>query len=189
MTALRQISDRLTAKQILYIVDACYSGYAIFNRAIADDLLEEMVKKPAIQILTAGRQQDEAQERAGHGVFTDVLVRGLTGEAFAPGKAWLALEELGLWVKQRVFADRTRSSSLSTGTFPGKASLFSAKWARRSGHSPSRPRSREWRCGWETGNSVRRREAGRSSPPTFRPGRTSSRPASRATRTGRGRWT
>ena len=31
MTALRQISDRLTAKHILYIVDACYSGYAIYN--------------------------------------------------------------------------------------------------------------------------------------------------------------
>lgn len=83
MTALRQISDRLLAKHILYVVDACYSGYALFNRSISEDLLEKMVKKPAIQILTAGRQQDEAQERNGHGVFTEVLLRGLEGDAFA----------------------------------------------------------------------------------------------------------
>jgi formylglycine-generating enzyme required for sulfatase activity len=120
MTALRQISDRLTAKHILYIVDACYSGYAIFNRAIADDLLAEMVKKPAIQILTAGRQQDEAQERAGHGVFTDVLVRGLSGDAFAPGKSWLALEELGVWVKARVFAESNKKQLPQYGNLSGE---------------------------------------------------------------------
>ena len=67
MTALRQISDRLRAKHILYVVDACYSGHALFNRSISTDLLEEMAREPAIQILTAGRQGDQAAERAGHG--------------------------------------------------------------------------------------------------------------------------
>ncbi|RPI04852.1 MAG: PEGA domain-containing protein, partial [Zetaproteobacteria bacterium] len=129
MTALRQISDRLSAKHILYIVDACYSGYAIFNRAIADDLLAEMVKKPAIQILTAGRQQDEAQERAGHGVFTDVLVRGLTGEAFAPGKPWLALEELGVWVKARVFAESNKKQLPQYGNLSGEGQFVFQKAA------------------------------------------------------------
>ena len=119
MTALRQISDRLPAKHILYIVDACYSEYAVFNRAIADDLLEEMVKKPAIQILTAGRQQDQAQEREGHGVFTQVLVRGLAGDAFT-GKDWVALEELGVWMKQRVFAESNRKQLPQFGNISGE---------------------------------------------------------------------
>ena len=119
MTALRQISDRLPAKHILYIVDACYSGYAVFNRSIADDLLEEMVKKPAIQILTAGRQQDQAQEREGHGVFTQVLVRGLAGDAFT-GKDWVALEELGVWMKQRVFAESNRKQLPQFGNISGE---------------------------------------------------------------------
>jgi formylglycine-generating enzyme required for sulfatase activity len=127
MTALRQISDRLTAKHILYIVDACYSGYAIYNRSIADDLLEEMVKKPAIQILTAGRQQDEAQERAGHGVFTEVLVRGLAGDAFAQGKSWLALEELGLWLKQRVFAESNKKQLPQYGNLSGEGQFVFRK--------------------------------------------------------------
>src|SRR5262249_33122901 len=33
MTALRQVADRLPARHILYVVDACYSGYALFNRS------------------------------------------------------------------------------------------------------------------------------------------------------------
>jgi formylglycine-generating enzyme required for sulfatase activity len=127
MTALRQISDRLTAKHILYVVDACYSGYAIYNRSISEELLEEMVKKPAIQILTAGRQQDEAQERAGHGVFTEVLVRGLTGEAFTPEKSWLALEELGLWVKQRVFAESNKKQLPQYGNLSGEGQFVFRK--------------------------------------------------------------
>jgi hypothetical protein len=119
MTALRQISDRLPAKHILYVVDACYSGYALFNRSIGAELLEEMVRKPAIQILTAGRQGDQAQERGGHGVFTEVLVRGLGGEAFSQ-KGWLALEELGLWVKQRVFAESNRKQLPQFGNLSGE---------------------------------------------------------------------
>ena len=127
MTALRQISDRLLAKHILYIVDACYSGYAIYNRSISDDLLEEMVRKPAIQILTAGRQQDEAQERAGHGVFTEVLIRGLSGDAFPREKSWVALEELGLWVKQRVFAESNKKQLPQYGNLSGEGQFVFLK--------------------------------------------------------------
>ncbi len=119
MTALRQISDRLKAKHILYLVDACYSGYALYNRSISEDLLTEMVRKRAVQILTAGRQDDQAQERGGHGVFTDVLLRGLGGEAFA-GKGWLSLEELGVWVKQRVFAESNKRQLPQFGNLSGE---------------------------------------------------------------------
>jgi formylglycine-generating enzyme required for sulfatase activity len=119
MEGLRRLSDRIPAKHILYVMDACYSGYAIYNRAISDDLLDEMVKKPAIQILTAGRQGDQAQERNGHGVFTEVLLRGLQGEAFA-GKSWLALEELGVWMKQRVYAESGRQQLPQFGNLSGE---------------------------------------------------------------------
>lgn len=118
MSALRQISDLLPAKHVLYIVDACYSGYAVYNRAVADDLFEEMVKKPAIQILTAGRQGDQAQERAGHGVFTDVLLRGLSGEAFT-GKGWVALDQLGAWVRERVYAESNKKQVPQFGNLSG----------------------------------------------------------------------
>ncbi|MBI5410442.1 MAG: caspase family protein, partial [Nitrospirae bacterium] len=126
MSALRQISERLSAKHILYVVDSCYSGYALFNRGISDDLLEEIVKKPAIQILTAGRQQDQAQERNGHGVFTEVLLRGLEGDAFA-GKNWLSLEELGVWMKQRVYVESNRKQVPQYGNLSGEGQFVFVK--------------------------------------------------------------
>jgi uncharacterized caspase-like protein len=126
MTAIRQISDRLPARHILYVVDACYSGYAVFNRAISEDLLEEMVRKPAVQVLTAGRQGDQAQERGGHGVFTDVLLRGLEGDAFA-GKSWLSLEELGLWMKQRVYVESDRHQLPQYGSLSGEGQFVFTK--------------------------------------------------------------
>lgn len=119
MSALRQVSDRLPAKHILYIIDACYSGYAIYNRSASSSLLEEIGRQPAIQILTAGRKQDEAQERSGHGVFTEVLIRGLQGAAFGD-KDWLALDELGLWVKERVFAESNRRQLPQYGNLSGE---------------------------------------------------------------------
>ena len=119
MSGLRQMADRLPARQILFIVDACYSGYAIYNRAISDNLLDEMLKKPAIQILTAGRQDDQAQERDGHGVFTQVLVQGLTGDAYGL-KDWLSLEELGIWIKQRVWAESDRRQLPQFGNLAGE---------------------------------------------------------------------
>lgn len=109
MDALGRISRRLPAKHVLFVVDACYSGYAIYQpRAITDDLLEEMVRKPAIQILTAGRHGDEAQERGDQGVFTDVFLRGIQGGAFASGRGWLASDELYAWVRERVFAESSK---------------------------------------------------------------------------------
>jgi formylglycine-generating enzyme required for sulfatase activity len=119
MTSLRHTADRLLGQHILFIVDACYSGFAVFNRSMANDLLEEMLRKPAVQILTAGRSQDQAQERSGHGVFTQVLLRGLEGEAFER-KDWLSLEELGVWMKNRVYAESERKQLPQFGNLSGE---------------------------------------------------------------------
>jgi uncharacterized caspase-like protein len=132
MTALRQISDRLAARHILYVVDACYSGFAVYNRAISEDVLDEMRRKPAIQVLTAGRHGDEAQEKGGHGVFTEVLVRGLEGEAFG-AKGWLALEELGQWIKQRVYVESGRKQMPQYGNLSGEGQFV---FVRPGGSSP-----------------------------------------------------
>jgi formylglycine-generating enzyme required for sulfatase activity len=119
MSGLRQISERIPARHILYVVDACYSGYAIYNRSIANDLLEEMTAKPAIQILTAGRQGDQVVEKGSHGIFTEVLLRGLKGDAFT-NKSWLSLEELGVWMKPRVYAESSRQQLPQFGNVSGE---------------------------------------------------------------------
>jgi formylglycine-generating enzyme required for sulfatase activity len=119
MSGLRQISERIQARHILYVVDACYSGYAIYNRSVANDLLEEMTAKPAIQILTAGRQGDQVVEKGSHGIFTEVLLRGLKGDAFG-SRNWLSLEELGVWMKPRVYAESSRQQLPQFGNVSGE---------------------------------------------------------------------
>jgi hypothetical protein len=52
-------------------------------------------------------------------VFTEVRLRGLQGDAFS-GKGWLALEELGVWVKQRVFAESNKKQVPQYGNLSGE---------------------------------------------------------------------
>ncbi|MBI3825965.1 MAG: SUMF1/EgtB/PvdO family nonheme iron enzyme [Candidatus Rokubacteria bacterium] len=138
MADLGRLSDRIPAKHILYIMDACYSGYGISNRAIGDDLLEEMVKKKAIQIITAGRQEDQAQERDGHGVFTSVLLRGLSGAAFG-AKGWVSLSELGVWVTDKVYAESDRRQVPQFGNLKGDGQFVFTKAATKVAAVPPPP--------------------------------------------------
>ena len=128
MDALGRLSRRLPAKHVLYVVDACYSGYAVYRpRSVTSELLEEMVRKPAIQILTAGRHGDEAQERRGNGVFTEVFLRGIQGGAFQSGKGWLASDELYTWVRERVYAESSKLQLPQFGNLHGEGQFVFVK--------------------------------------------------------------
>src|SRR5207245_6741518 len=100
----------------------------------------EMIRKPARQILTAGRQEDEAQERNGHGIFTSVLLRGLEGEAFQNGKTWLSLEELAVWVKQRVYAESGKKQLPQYGNMAGEGQFVFLKLGSPEGPPPEPPK-------------------------------------------------
>ena len=126
MTLIRQISERLSARHILYIMDASFSGYPVFNRSISDQLLDDYLRKRTIQILTAGRQHEVPQARGGVGLFTGILVRGLQSEAYA-GKNWLALEELGAWVRKRVVAESNQKQTPQYGTLVGEGQFIFQK--------------------------------------------------------------
>jgi formylglycine-generating enzyme required for sulfatase activity len=126
MMRIRQISERLAARHILYIMDASFSGYPVFNRSISDQLLDDYLRKRAIQIVTAGRQHEVPQARGGIGLFTDILVHGLQSDAYA-GKNWLALEELGAWVRRRVVAESNQKQTPGYGTLVGEGQFIFQK--------------------------------------------------------------
>ena len=122
MTALKQIATRQRAKHVLFAVDACYSGYAIYKtRGITNPaLVEELTRKPAIQIITAGRAGDLAQEREGQGIFTRVLIAGLEGQADQRGWGWVSLNQLGEYVQARVFAESDKRQLPQYGNLEGE---------------------------------------------------------------------
>ncbi|MBM3219216.1 MAG: hypothetical protein FJZ38_11155 [Candidatus Rokubacteria bacterium] len=105
MDSLRNIPARVNAKHILFVIDACFSGYSI-TRGVRSELVEDMMRRKAVQVLTAGTRDQVVEERDGHGVFTQVFLRAIEdGAAFGPGKRWLALDELGVWVRSKVHAE------------------------------------------------------------------------------------
>lgn len=122
MTALKQIAARQRAKHVLFIVDACYSGYAIYKtRGITNPaLVEELTRRPAVQVLTAGRAGDLAQERDGQGLFTKVLIAALEGQADERGWGWVSLNQLGDYVQARVFAESDKRQLPQFGNLEGE---------------------------------------------------------------------
>lgn len=80
MSEVRDLIDQTTAKTVLSFFDTCHSG------AITRNIQQEMqrgleVKGSGKVLIAACTASQYAADRAGHGAFTDYLIRGLEGEA------------------------------------------------------------------------------------------------------------
>ena len=121
MSQLTVIAKRMRAQHVLFAVDACYSGYAIFRtkKLLNPELVTDLTSRPAVQVITAGRAGEVAQEREGNGLFTRVLLKGLQGSADRRGWGWLSLEHLGEYVRDRVYAESGRQQYPQFGNLSG----------------------------------------------------------------------
>jgi uncharacterized caspase-like protein len=84
---LTRNADLITAKHILFIMDACYGGLAI-TRALKPGTMrfqKDMLMRPARQVLTAGKADEVVADLGGplpnHSVFTGHLIEALQGKA------------------------------------------------------------------------------------------------------------
>ena len=71
MEVLRDLSNRLAAKHVYYAMDSCYSGLGLtrgsgFSRQDVD-YLEKATSSRAVQMITAGREDELAIEVNGRG--------------------------------------------------------------------------------------------------------------------------
>jgi tetratricopeptide (TPR) repeat protein len=85
------------AKHSLVIADACYSGLLAKSRGfekLTGQALAALASKRAMQVLTAGRQGEEAWEdpRLGHGALTYKLLEELKSRATTPEDVFTAAE-------------------------------------------------------------------------------------------------
>ncbi len=122
--SMNQISDFaniIPASQVLFIIDACYSGIAaIYNKSGDDDYTEKQLKEitdaqiniyvnsRGRQIMTAGTSKEKAfmgKEWENHSVYTYYLLRGLKGEADYNNDKVIATNELHLYVSNQVSRD------------------------------------------------------------------------------------
>ncbi len=106
MQQVREISERVPAKHILYVMDACYSGQG-FTRAIGvepaiNGYLHKITSLRSVQMITAGGKKEQAVEVQGHGLFTQYFLRGLDGEADRDNDLVVTASELGAYLMPQV---------------------------------------------------------------------------------------
>ena len=113
MTMIKDdISKRIPAKHIFYVMDSCYSGLLVAKRGAARktardfSYLQEITKEEACQVLTAGSKDQQVLDGGprGHSVFTGRFI-----EVLENTDDFITATEISAIVKEKVFSDaRTR---------------------------------------------------------------------------------
>jgi ankyrin repeat protein len=124
MDSLRDLSNRLPAKQIYYAMDSCYSGLGLVRgiRAMPSEspgYVEKITSMRAVQMITAGSEGEQAEEIGGQGLFTSYFLRALSGEADFDDNGFVTASEIGTFVRPQVTrASRSRQTP-QFGTLDG----------------------------------------------------------------------
>ena len=124
MDDVKRISQRLKAKHYLFVMDACFSGFAV-TRDIAparptDEYLAGALREPVVQVLTAGRKGERAIEDGGHGLFTRRLLDGLRGLADTEKRGFITAAQLATWIEPRVVRDSKGKMTPQYGKLDGE---------------------------------------------------------------------
>jgi hypothetical protein len=124
-------ADLIPAKHVLFLMDACYGGLAITRRLKpgAMRFLHDMARRPARQVLTAGKADevvaDEGGPIGGHSPFTGYLLEGLNGSA-ANVNGILTANSLMAYVYQSVSQDDRCKQTPHYGYVEGDGDLVFA---------------------------------------------------------------
>jgi hypothetical protein len=90
MDELTRLANRIHAKHVLFLLDACFSGFAT-TRQISTGVqrqVDDYLTRPARQVISAGTRDQLVADTwgpGGHALFTGFLLEGLGGAAPTPG--------------------------------------------------------------------------------------------------------
>ena len=118
------ISKKLPAKHVFYVMDACYSGLLTATRALEKETkrdfnyLQEITREPVRQVLTAGSKNQKVLDGGpkGHSVFTGRMIEQLEN-----AEDFITANELQAKVTEKVFSDARSMSATQT---PGYGKLY-----------------------------------------------------------------
>jgi len=120
---LTKNADLITAKHMLFIMDACYGGLAV-NRSTpgSSRFLKDMHLRYSRQVITAGKADEVVSDSGGplpdHSVFTGHLIEGLRGKAAGEGGVITAVN-LMAYVYDKVANDKNSDQTPHYGYFDG----------------------------------------------------------------------
>lgn len=106
MNDLERVGQRVKAKHVLFVTDACFSGFTISREipqeSVTDDYLRGALERPVVYVIAAGRKGEKSLEQGGHGMFTRHFLAGLAGAADVERRGIIAASQLGPWLARRV---------------------------------------------------------------------------------------
>ncbi|WP_338848597.1 polysaccharide deacetylase family protein [Massilia sp. W12] len=119
MTEIQNIAESLSARHVLFVMDACYSGLGLTRGAGNPNFLRENAKRLGRQMLTAGGADQLVADGGpnGHSVFTWALLQGMQGKADLNGDGLITATELAAWVAPSVSAVSQQTPAF--GSLPG----------------------------------------------------------------------
>ncbi len=119
MTEIQNIAESLTAKHVLFVMDACYSGLGLTRGAGSGNFLRENARRVGRQMLTAGGADQMVADGGpnGHSIFTWTLLQGLAGKADLNGDGLVTATELAAYVAPAVSAVSRQTPAF--GSLPG----------------------------------------------------------------------
>ena len=132
MGLFKDISETMSAKHILFLVDSCYSGYGL-TRTVGtksfepgDDIrqyLQTITGARAVELLTAGGKDELAHERQGHGIFTSFLLDALEGKTTHADDGVITALEIASYIKQNVIRETRGKQSPAFGYLLGNGDV------------------------------------------------------------------
>jgi peptidoglycan/xylan/chitin deacetylase (PgdA/CDA1 family)/uncharacterized caspase-like protein len=119
MTEIQNIAESLSAKHVLFVMDACYSGLGLTRGGSSSSFLRDNAKRIGRQMLTAGGGDQLVADGGpnGHSVFTWTLLQGLGGKADLNGDGLITATELAAYVAPAVAG--VSSQTPAFGSLPG----------------------------------------------------------------------
>ncbi len=128
MEDVQRISKRLPAKHYLFVMDACFSGFAITRAASPTDNSKEYLaaalRETVVQVITAGRKGQESIEDGGHGLFTRRFLDGLRGLADTEARGFISAAQLAAWIEPRVIRDSKGKMTPQYGKLDGEGQFI-----------------------------------------------------------------
>ncbi len=123
MPQLQEASESITAKHVLFMVDACYSGLGLTRGGSSGtqskNFLKDNARRQGRQMLTAGGADQQVADDGpgGHSVFTWTVLQALGGKADMNGDGVITGTELASYVAPAVSSIARQTPAF--GSLPG----------------------------------------------------------------------
>lgn len=121
MPQLQEVAEAISAKHVMFMVDACYSGLGLTRGGAGSskNFLADNARRLGRQMLTAGGADQQVADDGpgGHSVFTWTLLQALNGKADLNGDGVITGTELAAYVAPSVSAIAKQTPAF--GNLPG----------------------------------------------------------------------